>query len=356
MYDHNLYSDPKRLITHFHEKGLKYFQGLRISFVTDGPFSREGLEGGYFIQESGHAKVFNLSWPKSPCYLLDAQNPRAVDWYLSLVKKWDAFGVDGYKEDLYGFGKYDLPDDKLDPVNQALMKRGVYAMGRNQYLGSPADLHRINDFNYNQNQDRGPVNALALAYTSLPLIYPDIVGGTFGEQHFDTKVTPRMKQYMMRNAQWAALHSSMGMGQPPWSFEDEEVSRVMLQAAKLHERLHAYLYSQAVRWFHDGFPWTMAPLPVIYPNDPQVHSRENDRERGFEWMIGDALLAVPLYGNDYETEKSRDVYLPAGTWMDYDTGKKYDGGQVLKDFALPVAKTPLLIGGTGVVVERGPQG
>ena len=66
-------------------------------------------------------------------------------------------------------------------------------MGRNAYLASPADIHRINDFNYDQNQDRGPVNALALAYSGLPLIYPDIVGGTFGEGHFDLKVTLRMK-------------------------------------------------------------------------------------------------------------------------------------------------------------------
>ena len=41
---------------------------------------------------------------------------------------------------------------------------------------------------------------------------------------------------------------------------------VMLQAAKNHERLHPYIYSQAVRFAHDGFPWTMTPL-LIAPND-----------------------------------------------------------------------------------------
>ena len=42
------------------------------------------------------------------------------------------------------------------------------------------DLQRVNDFNYDQDQDRGPVNALAFAYAGFPLVYPDIVGGTFG--------------------------------------------------------------------------------------------------------------------------------------------------------------------------------
>jgi alpha-glucosidase (family GH31 glycosyl hydrolase) len=352
MYDPKLYPDPRGFIAHFHQKGLKYFQGLRISFITDGPFSAEGVRGGFFIKENGKSKVFKMGWPKSPCYLLDAHNPKAVEWYLTLVRKWRDFGVDGFKEDLYGFGHYQVPDDKLDPLNQALMRQGVYVMGRNEYLGSPADLHRINDFNYNQNQDRGPVNALALAYAGLPLIYPDIVGGTFGEKQFDTTVTDRMKTYMMRNAQWAALHSSMGMGQPPWSFHDDHVAGVMLEAAQLHERLHPYLYSQAVRWFHDGFPWTMVPLSLAFPSDSKTYGRENDAIRGYEWMIGDSLLAVPLYGNDYETAKERDIYLPAGTWIDYDTGQKYDGGQVLKNFALPSEKTPLFVGGTGIVVER----
>lgn len=352
MWDAARYPQPREFIKHFRDKGLLFFLGLRISFLTDGPFSAEGVTNGYFLQKDGKAQIFKLAWPKTPCYLLDAQNPKAVDWYLRLVKKWTDYGVDGFKEDLYGYGGYGLRDDKLDPVNQALMRAGIYVMGRNEYLGSPADLHRINDFNYNQNQDRGPVNALALAYTSLPLIYPDIVGGTFGEHRFDTTVTLRMKTYMMRNAQWASVHSSMGMGQPPWSFHDEQVSRVMLDAAKLHERLHPYLYSQAVRWFHDGYPWTMAPLPVAYPQDSNTYGRENEKMRGYEWMIGDALLAAPLYGNDYETATSRDIYLPAGVWMDYDTGQRYDGGRVLKNFPLPVGKTPLFVGGTGIVVEN----
>ena len=117
----------------------------------------------------------------------------------------------------------------------------------------------------------------------------------------------------------------------------------MLEAAQLHERLHPYLYSQAVRWFHDGFPWTMAPLSLAFPSDSKTYGRENDAIRGYEWMIGDSLLAVPLYGNDYETAKARDIYLPAGTWIDYDTGQKYDGGQTLKNFALPPEKTPLFV-------------
>ena len=147
---------------------------------------------------------------------------------MGLVAKWKAYGVDGFKEDFYGFGPYDLRDDKVDPINKRLMAEGDDLIERNGYLASNGDIHRINDFNYDQDQDRGPVNSLALAYSGLPLVYPDIVGGTFGEKRFNTGETPAMGAYMMRNAQWAALHSSMSMGQPPWTFKNAQVGEVML--------------------------------------------------------------------------------------------------------------------------------
>jgi hypothetical protein len=96
----------------------------------------------------------------------------------------------------------------------------------------------------------------------------------------------------------------------------------------------------------------MTPLPIAFPNDDHVYGRENATDRAYEWMIGDAMLATPLYGEDYETASTRDVYLPAGQWMDFDSGTLYAGGQTLKAFALPAGKTPLFIGGSGVTLEE----
>ncbi|MBM3853068.1 MAG: hypothetical protein FJ399_07915 [Verrucomicrobia bacterium] len=352
MYDKNLYPDPAGFIARFKAKGLKYFQGLRTTFVVDGPYTEEGLRQRFFVEENGQPKVFKFDWPKTPTYFLDWTKPGAVAWFADLARKWTAWGVDGFKEDVFGFQKYELRDDKLDAVNAALMREGRYVMGRNAYLASPADLHRINDFNYNQPQDRGPVNALAYAYSGFPLVYPDIVGGTFGEGHFDLKVTSRMRTYMMRNARWASLHSSMGMGQAPWTFGDKRLETVMLASARLHDRLQPFFYSQAVKFYSDGFPWPMTPLPVAFPDDPSVHGRENQRVRGYQWMIGDALLAAPLYGNDYETATTRDIYLPAGSWIEYDSGLRHEGPKLLREYPVPPEMTPLFAGGTGIVVEK----
>jgi len=63
-------------------------------------------------------------------------------------------------------------------------------------------------------------------------------------------------------------------------------------------------------------------------------------------------MAIPLYGDDYAESNTRDVYLPEGKWIDYDNGKVYNGPTTLKNFPIPVDKTPLLVGGSGFVVEK----
>jgi alpha-glucosidase (family GH31 glycosyl hydrolase) len=96
----------------------------------------------------------------------------------------------------------------------------------------------------------------------------------------------------------------------------------------------------------------MTPLPIAFPDDGNVYGRENERVRGYEWMIGDSLLAAPLYGDDYENAIARDVYLPRGSWIDYDTGRRFEGRQLLKSYSLPPGKTALFVGGSGIVIEK----
>jgi alpha-glucosidase (family GH31 glycosyl hydrolase) len=127
---------------------------------------------------------------------------------------------------------------------------------------------------------------------------------------------------------------------------------VMLESTQLHARLHPYIYSAAMQTHRTGFPFTMTPLPLAFPDDPAVYTLENTTRRGYQWLIGDALMAIPLYGDDYATANTRDVYLPRGRWIDYDTGTAYEGPTTLSAHAIPVTRNPLLVGGTGVVVEE----
>jgi alpha-D-xyloside xylohydrolase len=58
-------------------------------------------------------------------------------------------------------------------------------------------------------------------------------------------------------------------------------------------------------------------LFVEFPNDPGSWQIDD------EYLYGSQMLVAPLLHNG---ETTRDVYLPPGTWIDYQTGKAYAGG------------------------------
>lgn len=351
-WDKAKYPEPKKLTKYFHDQGLKVIIGLRIAFNPNGLYTQEGLENGYFIKKEGKARIFKVGFPRNQCYFLDSNNPEAVGWYIDLCEKWLSAGVDGFKEDLFGYETYDFDDDKVDAVNRALMDKGVYVMGRNGYLGSPMDLHRFEDFNYNHDQDRGPVVGLAFSYSGLPYTYPDIVGGTGLANKFEKLDADTLATYLMRNARYASVNPSMSFGFGVWELNNPQVLEVTLDAAKTHHALQPYIYDAAMKAYKTGFPYVLTPLPLSFSSDEAVFGRENNKIRGYQWMIGESLMATPLYGEDYAETDKRDVYLPDGKWIDYDNGKVYQGPLMLDDFQISVEKTPLFVGGNGFVAEQ----
>lgn len=57
-------------------------------------------------------------------------------------------------------------------------------------------------------------------------------------------------------------------------------------------------------------------------------------------------------GRDFDTAQTRDVYLPAGTWIDYETGARFTGPATLDDYPLGTDRIPAFVGGKGVLVTR----
>jgi alpha-D-xyloside xylohydrolase len=90
-------------------------------------------------------------------------------------------------------------------------------------------------------------------------------------------------------------------------------------------RLMPYVYAQAKDCSERGLPMVRA-LFVEFPQDKGAWLVED------EYMFGSQMLVAPLM----ESGNSRDVYLPKGKWIDYQTGKVYEGGyQTIKAGKIP---------------------
>lgn len=100
-------------------------------------------------------------------------------------------------------------------------------------------------------------------------------------------------------------------------------------------KLMPYVYAQAVDSSQKGFPM-IRTLFFEFPGDPTSWLIED------EYMFGSDLLVAPLM----EEVMEREVYLPPGSWVDYQTKNIYRGGQWHKIKAGTIPCVILVKGGS----------
>ncbi|HEX6719852.1 MAG TPA: glycoside hydrolase family 31 protein [Pyrinomonadaceae bacterium] len=132
-----------------------------------------------------------------------------------------------------------------------------------------------------------------------------------------------------------------GYDQEPWRFGKyyEDIIRKYL---KLRYALLPYLYTTLEEAHRSGVP-VFRPLLLNYQDDPNTYNLDD------EFMVGDDLLVAPILKPDLTR---RLVYLPAGTWYDYWTNKKYAGGTMINVDA-PLDVVPMFVRG-GAIIPLGP--
>jgi alpha-D-xyloside xylohydrolase len=138
----------------------------------------------------------------------------------------------------------------------------------------------------------------------------------------------------MRRSQTAVLsaqtlYNSWYLQNPPWlqiNKEKNNKNELMDNAPQVEAdvrkllnfrmSLVPYLYNAFADYHFKGIPAFRA-LVMDYPDDKNTYNLSD------EYLIGDGLLAAPLT----EKQDERKVYLPAGTWYDFNTNQKFAGGQ-----------------------------
>ncbi|MEH6307468.1 glycoside hydrolase family 31 protein [Olivibacter sp. CPCC 100613] len=344
----------------FNKRNIDLLLGLRINFKAtqefhgnycernDGLYTRQGLDSNYFVavDDAKKPSTFRVNFPQGNVFLLNSENKKAIDWYVRGVDKW---GVKGFKEDLMLLDGAKLNNDaKADDVNRSLMKKGYLIMARNGAYAVPGDILRLEDTQYGYDQDRPIINGLNYAASGVAAVYLDIVAG----KYLKLPLTDDQEIYFVRNAMLAAVSPVMAMGLGPWHITKSHYREAVKKAADWHAEYAIYLYNAAIKSFHEGFPYTMTPLPIAFSQDTNTYYLAGKMHKQYSWMLGESLLAAPLYGNDYATATSRNVYLPAGRWIDYEKGTAFNGPCILPNYELPVDKLPLFIGGKGVLVRE----
>ncbi len=161
----------------------------------------------------------------------------------------------------------------------------------------------------------------------------------------------------VRDYQWKAFTPQMlnmdGWGsymKAPYTFGDPYtgINRMYM---KIKAQLMPYIYTCAASASNldtgnkdQGLPMVRAMF-LEYPGDAYARTREMQ----YQFMLGASLLIAPVYKNVAADSTGNDVrnriYLPdeKEVWTDYLTGERYQGGQVLNNFPVPLWKLPVFV-------------
>lgn len=137
---------------------------------------------------------------------------------------------------------------------------------------------------------------------------------------FGADCTPELLSRWVQVGAFSPLfrnHSSNGsIYQEPWQF-GKETTDINRKFIELRYRLLPYFYDLFYECEKTGLP-IIRPLVLHYEND------ENTWNLNDEFLVGENMLVAPVVTPG--TTK-RMVYLPEGTWYDFETKEKYAGQQ-----------------------------
>lgn len=145
---------------------------------------------------------------------------------------------------------------------------------------------------------------------------------------------------------WGATNPSTGYNdKQPWRWAEPYLS-INRKYLKLKMRLMPYLYTYARGASDTGVPVVRA-MPLEFPDDQTARGDLTSQQ----FMAGDAFLVAPVTSDTSVRDR---IYLPAGTWTDYWTGKTWTGPGWLDGYKAPLDTLPLLVKG-GSIVPMWPQ-
>ncbi len=131
---------------------------------------------------------------------------------------------------------------------------------------------------------------------------------------------------------WASLNKS------PWSYP--EPYRSLNRAALLHKnRIVPFVYSYMRHAWDTGAP-IVRPLVYNFPDD---RTTWGDAAK-YQFMLGEEVLVAPVYTSmKLNRGWRKNIYLPEGTWYDYNDGRRVTGPATIAAYPITLETLPVFV-------------
>ena len=344
---------PGEVIADLKKKGFKIVTIIDPGVKLDPGYDMydEGMEQGYFAKTPEGDTYVNAVWPGDAVYP-DFGNPKVRQWWGEKQKYLVDLGVRGVWNDMNEPASFrgELPEDvvftdedrpcdhgQMHNVYGHLMAKATYEGLKKQDGRRPFVITRA-CYSGSQKYTTAWTGDNQSLWEHLRMAIPQMcnlglsgmvfIGTDVGG--FGADVTPELLSRWVQVGCFSPLfrnHSSKGSTrQEPWLF-GEETLNINRKYIELRYKLLPYLYDLFHETEQNGMP-VIRPLVLHYEKDKETWNLNG------EFLFGEHMLVAPVVEQGM-TKKL--LYLPEGTWYDYDTREKYTGKQyIVKDAPLDV--------------------
>ena len=391
------YPDPTKMVKYIHDLNAKVIISIWPNMAKGSPNQLEISKINGLLKDNEHLNILmpkarQMYWKQANDSLFscgidgwwaDCSEGYDSDWTSPFIKMSDAKSIEvnsGTLKDMMGSGRYinayALMHTKglYEGQRSTPSQKRVYILTRSSFAGMQkyGASFWTGDVSANWDEFRMQIPAgLNFCMTGIPYWTTDIAGyfikhepgwwfsnGVFEKGQEDEG----FKELYTRWFQFAAfcpLFRAHGTDFPrePWAFgtPESKTYKTLLKFTNLRYRLMPYIYSLAWKVTNENYT-IMRALPFDFMTDTATYTINN------QYMFGPSILVNPVVDplyflpNNVKMDSSsytRNVYLPKGTqWIDFWTGKRFDGGQTTK--ANAAFETMPLFVRAGSIIPMGP--
>lgn len=362
--DQERFPDLNNLSSRLQQLGIKLVSIIDPGVKAENGYYMydEGLENDYFARTQDGETYHNDVWPGDSVFPAFTSGKVRL-WWGDKTKFLLDNGISGIWNDMNEPASFKgpLPDDIIFPGNETthlhkeihnvyghLMSKATYeglkknsqkrpfVITRACYSGSQKYTTVWTGDNQSlwSHLKLAIVQMLNLGMSGIPFSGADIGG-------FGSNTTPELLSRWIEACCFSPLfrnHSAkMTRRQEPWVF-DKPTLDIYRKYVKMHYKFIPYLYDLCYEESLTGLP-VLRPLVMEYENDKNVVNC-ND-----EYLVGSSILVAPVTDPGVAV---RSVYLPAGTWVDYNSGRRIKGNKHIL-YKAPINVCPIFIKGGSIL-------
>lgn len=336
-FDKSRFPHPGDMMNTLRDMGFRVTAWIHPYLEVQSIAFKEASAAGFLVQHRGESAIVDSAWGKVG--ILDVTNQAALKWHAEQRKNLDELGFHSYKYDLGESSVLPCHFTTTTVLHDPNFYSTLYAQAAYQITNKAMEVRvgyksqhlpvftRIMDVNSVWKGNRGLdiviPSVLHFGLIGYPFVLPDIIGGNaYREQP--------TKELFIRWTQLTAFLPAMQFSYVPWQF-DEETVEICRRYVQLHDEYISPLIIKWGRWSVQTGEPIIRPLWWLDPKDPKTYKESTS------FLIGDDVLVAPVVE---EGARVRDIYLPAGTWLDMLSKDTIYGPTTLRGYKVSLSDTP----------------